>query len=76
MPTPNPNFLTALPGISGILVTPFDRDDRIAPERLQPIIDRAVEGRRSHPDRERQHGRVLRADHGRGDGGWCMRSPR
>ena len=42
MPTPNPNFLTALPGISGILATPVDRDDRIAPERLQPIIDRAV----------------------------------
>lgn len=42
MPKPNPNFLTALPGISGILVTPFDRDDRIAPERLKPIIDRAI----------------------------------
>src|SRR5437763_1558932 len=42
MPTPNPNFLKALPGISGILATPFDRDDRVAPERLQPIIDRAV----------------------------------
>jgi len=42
MPKPNPNFLQALPGISGILVTPFDRDDRIAPERLKPVIDRAV----------------------------------
>src|SRR3954470_2246520 len=42
MPQPNPNFLTALPGISGILVTPFDRDDRVAPERLKPIIDRAI----------------------------------
>ena len=42
MPKTNPNFLRALPGISGILVTPFDRDDRIAPERLRPIIDRAV----------------------------------
>ena len=42
MPNPNPNFLGALPGISGILVTPFDREDRLAPERLQPIIDRAI----------------------------------
>ena len=32
----------ALGGISGILVTPFDADDRIAPERLAPIVDRAV----------------------------------
>jgi 4-hydroxy-tetrahydrodipicolinate synthase len=37
-----PNLLAALPGISGILVTPFDRDDRIAPERLRPIIHRAI----------------------------------
>ena len=42
MPSPNPNFLAALPGISGILVTPFDKDDRVAPARLKPIIDRAV----------------------------------
>jgi len=42
MPNPNPNFLGALPGISGILVTPLDREDRLAPERLQPIIDRAI----------------------------------
>ncbi len=42
MPAPNPNVLTALPGISGILVTPFDRDDKLAPERLQPVIDRAI----------------------------------
>ncbi len=33
---------TALAGISGILVTPFDGDDRIAPERLMPVIHRAV----------------------------------
>jgi 4-hydroxy-tetrahydrodipicolinate synthase len=33
---------TALSGISGILVTPFDSDDRIAPARLKPIVDRAV----------------------------------
>ena len=32
----------ALGGISGILVTPFDGDDRIAPARLAPIVDRAV----------------------------------
>jgi 4-hydroxy-tetrahydrodipicolinate synthase len=32
----------ALGGISGILVTPFDRDDRLAPARLKPIVDRAV----------------------------------
>jgi 4-hydroxy-tetrahydrodipicolinate synthase len=42
MPKPNPNFIPALPGISGILVTPFDREDRVAPERLKPIIDRAI----------------------------------
>ena len=36
------NFLAALPGISGILVTPFDADDQVAPQRLKPIIDRAV----------------------------------
>jgi 4-hydroxy-tetrahydrodipicolinate synthase len=36
------SFLSALTGISGILVTPFDADDRIAPTRLAPIIDRAV----------------------------------
>jgi 4-hydroxy-tetrahydrodipicolinate synthase len=32
----------ALTGISGILVTPFDRQDRVAPDRLRPIIDRAI----------------------------------
>jgi 4-hydroxy-tetrahydrodipicolinate synthase len=42
MPSPNPNFLTALPGISGILVTPFDKDDQIAPAWLKPVVDRAV----------------------------------
>jgi 4-hydroxy-tetrahydrodipicolinate synthase len=31
-----------LRGISGILVTPFDADDRIAPDRLAPIVERAV----------------------------------
>ena len=34
---------SALTGISGILVTPFDGAGEIAPERLQkPIVDRAV----------------------------------
>ncbi len=42
MPAPNPNVVAALPGISGILVTPFDADDRIAPRRLGPVIDRAI----------------------------------
>jgi 4-hydroxy-tetrahydrodipicolinate synthase len=32
----------ALTGISGILVTPFDNSDQVAPKRLKPIIDRAV----------------------------------
>ena len=36
------SFLSALTGISGILVTPFDDTDRIAPARLAPVIDRAV----------------------------------
>ncbi|WP_282602913.1 dihydrodipicolinate synthase family protein [Paracoccus sp. PARArs4] len=33
---------TALTGISGILVTPYDDAGEIAPDRLQPIIDRAL----------------------------------
>lgn len=32
----------ALTGISGILVTPFDGDGEIAPDRLKPILDRAL----------------------------------
>lgn len=32
----------SLTGISGILVTPFDSNDRIDPKRLRPIIDSAV----------------------------------
>lgn len=38
----DPQLRKALSGISGILVTPFDPNDRIAPARLKPIIDRAV----------------------------------
>src|SRR3954454_10044424 len=38
----DPKLRQALTGISGILVTPFDDQDRIAPIRLKPIVDRAV----------------------------------
>jgi 4-hydroxy-tetrahydrodipicolinate synthase len=38
----DPKLRQALTGISGILVTPFDQQDQIAPLRLKPIIDRAV----------------------------------
>jgi 4-hydroxy-tetrahydrodipicolinate synthase len=41
--TIDPKLRRALTGISGILVTPFDAQDRGAPARLKPIIDRAVE---------------------------------
>ncbi|TDR93675.1 dihydrodipicolinate synthase family protein [Enterovirga rhinocerotis] len=40
--TISPAFRQALTGISGILVTPFDADDRIEPGKLKPIIDRAI----------------------------------
>ena len=39
---PDEALRRALRGVSGILVTPFDADDRIAPSRLAPIVDRAV----------------------------------
>jgi 4-hydroxy-tetrahydrodipicolinate synthase len=42
MANPTDRFLAALPGISGILVTPFDADEQVAPQRLAPVIDRAV----------------------------------
>jgi 4-hydroxy-tetrahydrodipicolinate synthase len=32
----------ALSGVSGILVTPFDEQDGIAPDRLAPIVERAI----------------------------------
>jgi 4-hydroxy-tetrahydrodipicolinate synthase len=38
----DPKLRKALAGISGILVTPFDASDKIAPARLRPIVDRAV----------------------------------
>ena len=38
----DPKLRKSLSGISGILVTPFDEGDRIAPARLRPIVDRAV----------------------------------
>nr|WP_245215590.1 dihydrodipicolinate synthase family protein [Pararoseomonas baculiformis] len=34
--------MSALPGISGILVTPFDGNDQLAPQLLRPVIDRAI----------------------------------
>jgi len=42
MPFAFDDFVAALPGISGILVTPFDKDDQLAPQRLCPVVDRAV----------------------------------
>ncbi len=36
-------FRTRLTGISGILVTPFDSQDRLDSAPLRPIVDRAVE---------------------------------
>ena len=36
------DFVAALPGISGILVTPFDRDDQLAPKLQRPVVDRAI----------------------------------
>ena len=36
------NLRRALTGISGILVTPFDEADEVAPARLKPVVDRAV----------------------------------
>jgi 4-hydroxy-tetrahydrodipicolinate synthase len=42
MPPPKHDFVAALPGISGILVTPFDKDDCIAPLVLKPVIDRSI----------------------------------
>ena len=38
----SPALREAFTGISGILVTPFDAEDNIQPENLDPIIDRAV----------------------------------
>lgn len=35
-------FTQSLSGVSGILVTPFDEEDRLQPERLEPIIDNAI----------------------------------
>jgi len=40
--TIDPKLRKALAGISGILVTPFDNNDQLAPARLRPIVDRAV----------------------------------
>ncbi|EHS52698.1 dihydrodipicolinate synthetase [Rhizobium sp. PDO1-076] len=36
------DLISALTGISGILVTPYDRNGDILPERQKPIVDRAI----------------------------------
>ena len=36
-------FRAKLTGISGILVTPFDKEDRLVPALLKPVIDRAIQ---------------------------------
>ncbi len=36
-------FRAKLTGISGILVTPFDKEDRLAPALMKPVIDRAIQ---------------------------------
>lgn len=38
-----PTLAKSLTGIYGILVTPFDAEDALKPELLQPIVDRAVD---------------------------------
>ena len=38
----DPKLRKALTGISGILVAPFDQEDKVAPLRLKPIVDRAI----------------------------------
>jgi 4-hydroxy-tetrahydrodipicolinate synthase len=38
----DPKLRSALTGISGILVTPFDDEDQVAPSRLKPVVDRAI----------------------------------
>src|SRR3954447_26133819 len=38
----DPKLRAALTGISGILVTPFDDQDKVAPSRLKPVVDRAI----------------------------------
>ncbi|MCB4822009.1 dihydrodipicolinate synthase family protein [Roseicella aerolata] len=43
MTLPPDRLRAALTGISGILVTPMDAEDRIVPQRLSPIIARAAE---------------------------------
>lgn len=40
---PEDRLRRALTGVSGILVTPFDADDQLQPDRLAPIVDRAVD---------------------------------
>lgn len=42
MPRTDDTIRSALAGIAGILVTPFDNDDRPAPARLGPIVNHAI----------------------------------
>lgn len=41
----SPALRAAFTGISGILVTPFDSEDTLQPDKLDPIIERAVNAR-------------------------------
>jgi 4-hydroxy-tetrahydrodipicolinate synthase len=43
MSSPSIPLQEALAGISGILITPFDANDRIEPARLRPVVDRAID---------------------------------
>jgi len=42
MPRSRDELREALTGISGILVTPFDAEGRLAPEQQKPIVERAL----------------------------------
>jgi len=43
MTTHEDSFYYKLTGISGILVSPFDADDNIAPTLLRPVVERAIQ---------------------------------
>ena len=43
----DPKLRKALTGISGILVTPFDNSDQVAPKRLKPKHDKPRKRSRS-----------------------------
>ena len=74
MTTIDPKLRTALTGISGILVTPFDERGRGRAGAAAADHRPGRRRRRPHPGRERQHRRVLRPDHGgSGDDGASRR---